>query len=67
MVNLLNVQGREELNISIKKLKGDPKLSNFTVKPTDNIQSFIDCRLFELFGKKSDDLFLVYTGKQLDL
>ena len=66
-MNLLNVYHREELNVSVKRLKGDPKLSSFTVKPSDSIQDFIDCQLFELSGKKSDDLFLVYTGKQLDM
>ena len=59
--------GREQLKINIKRLRGDSRLSEFTVKPCDNIQEFIDEKLFEIYGKKSDDLFLVYTGKQMDM
>lgn len=66
LVNLDNVH-KEFINLHIKRLEGEKLITHFRVPSRSNIKDFIDGKLFEAFRLNSDDIFLVYTGKQLDL
>ena len=66
VVNLDRVN-REYLNIHIKRLEGNKTLTHFMVESKSFIKDFINEKLFEAFGQNCEDIFLVYTGKQLDV
>lgn len=42
-------------------------MTHFKVSSKCNIKEFIDTKLYEIFNHQSDQIFLVYTGKQLDI
>ena len=65
VVNLNNV--KEVIKLHIKRLEGGRSLSHFQIESNLKIKDFIDTQLYETFGQKSDEIFLVYTGKQLDI
>jgi hypothetical protein len=55
------------LNIHIKRLDGPKALSTFTVESNSSIKDFINGKMYECFNQNSDEVFLVYTGKQVDI
>lgn len=42
-------------------------VTRFQVESTSNIKEFIDGKMQEIFKQNSEQIFLVYTGKQLDV
>lgn len=66
IVNMLGVR-RDSITINVKKLKGRINPVKLEVSSHMKIRSFIDEKLFKVYGEKSDKIFLVYIGKQLNL
>lgn len=66
VVNLDNVN-KPSLNLHIKRLEGERTLTHFEVQSGSLIKDFIDGPLLNTFQQSSEDVFLVYTGKQLDI
>ena len=66
VVNMDRVQ-REWLNIHIKRLEGTKSYSNFTIKARTQIKEFINTKFFECYNQNEEEIFLVYTGRQLDI
>ena len=69
IVHVVNMDrvNRQWLNIHIKRLDGPKALSTFTVESNSVIKDFINSKLYECFNQNSEDIFLVYTGKQIDI
>lgn len=66
VVNLNNAE-KEVLNIHVKRLEGGRTLNHYKVESNSTIKDFIDGKIFETMNLNSDQVFLVYTGKQLDI
>jgi hypothetical protein len=63
---LLGVR-RDSISINVKKLKGRINPVKLEVSSHMKIRNFIDEKLFKVYGEKSNKIFLVYIGKQLNL
>lgn len=64
-IDLRNVD-QQEIQISIKTLEKGAQKYTFDIKSDDIIQEFIDSNLVDTYKVGPGDMFLVYTGKQLN-
>lgn len=65
-VDLAQVQ-RPQLQIHVKRLSGSHPLAHFAIPSSTLVQDFINHQLNGLYQQTADEIFLVYTGKQLGL
>lgn len=66
IIHLVNNQDldRETIEIKVKDLNGS-QTTSFEVDSSTNIKEFIDSKLPENFGANTEELVLVYIGRQL--
>jgi hypothetical protein len=66
IVNLLQLK-LDELVLNVKMIEGNSNTVTLKTNANTNIKEFIDGKLSNVFGLKSDLVFLVHMGRQLRL